>query len=101
MMTSGAAARSTLSASAVTSGPMPSPPMTASLIVREPMPEPYWRVGPAGGVPAAPTVSVASPPLSPVQRDLHRLDGALGGLGGALLRASTVPGIHVVHEKNS
>src|SRR5271170_1123932 len=64
MVTSGAAARSTLSASATTSGPMPSPPMTASLIVREPMPEPYWRVGPAGGVPAAPTVSVASPPLS-------------------------------------
>src|SRR5215472_77996 len=40
---------------------MPSPPMTASLIVREPMPEPYWRVGPAVGVPGA---AAAAPPLS-------------------------------------
>src|SRR5580658_1135288 len=69
MVTCGAAARSTLRASATTSGPMPSPPMTASLIVREPMPEPYWRVGLAVGVLAAPTragpaAAVASPPLS-------------------------------------
>src|SRR2546423_12086508 len=48
MLTPGVAARSTLSASAVTSGPMPSPPTTASLMVRELMPEPYWR-GPLGG----------------------------------------------------
>src|ERR1700677_433583 len=64
MVTSGAAARSTLSASATTSGPMPSPPMTASLIVREPMPEPYWRGGPAGGGLAVPPASAAWPPLS-------------------------------------
>ena len=48
MVTPDAAARSTLSASAVTSGPMPSPPTTASLMVRELMAEPYWRVAPAG-----------------------------------------------------
>src|SRR5262249_59222450 len=61
MLTPGVAALSTLSASAVTSGPIPSPPTTASLIVREPMPEPYWRARLAAGAPAA----AASPPLSP------------------------------------
>src|SRR5271165_1502724 len=55
-------ARSTLSASAITSGPMPSPPTTASLIVREPMPEPYWRGGRAEGRGRVPLS--ASPPLS-------------------------------------
>src|SRR5689334_23944670 len=58
---------STLSASAVTSGPMPSPPTTASLMVRELMPEPYWRVRlVAGGVARGPAACVpaASPPLS-------------------------------------
>src|ERR1700748_3136698 len=51
MPTPGVAARSTLSASAVTSGPIPSPPTTASLMVREVMPEPYWqgRTGGGGG----------------------------------------------------
>src|SRR6185312_12908285 len=66
------AALSTLSASAVTSGPMPSPPTTASLMVRELMPEPYWRVrlvvGGVARVPAAcvlaACVLAASPPLS-------------------------------------
>src|SRR5438034_10106556 len=54
MLTPGVAARSTFSASAVTSGPMPSPPTTASLMVRELMPEPYWRVRLAvGGVACA------------------------------------------------
>src|SRR5690242_12254141 len=53
MLTPGVAARSTFSASATTSGPMPSPPTTASLMVREAMPEPYWRARLA-----------ASPPLS-------------------------------------
>src|SRR5438034_11160480 len=74
MLTPGVAAPSTLSASAVTSGPMPSPPTTASLMVRELMPEPYWRVTlVVGGVARAAALreataaaygAAASPPLS-------------------------------------
>src|SRR5947207_15785496 len=67
MLTPGVAAPSTLSASAVTSGPMPSPPTTASLMVRELMPEPYWRVRlVVGGVAcgAESREAAASPPLS-------------------------------------
>src|ERR1700755_3334859 len=66
MLAPGVAARSTFSASAVTSGPMPSPPTTASLMVRELMPEPYWRGGRAGGGVAwgEAAAAPASPPLS-------------------------------------
>src|ERR1700760_4388499 len=67
MLSPGGAAPSTLSASAVTSGPMPSPPTTASLMVRELMPEPYWRgrAGGGGGARVRPAGGpAASPPLS-------------------------------------
>src|SRR5580692_2876209 len=98
MVTSGAAARSTLSASAVTSGPMPSPPMTASLIVREPMPRTLLAGRACRGRPGRAYLGgrVAAV-VAPVQRDLHRADSWLGLSGvGAL-----VPGIHVIHEKVS
>src|SRR5271154_5269400 len=106
METPEAAARSTLSASAVTSGPIPSPPTTASLIVREPMPEPYWRgrsavgcgAGWAGPGARAPAVA------PPVERDLDGLGrggllrgrGSPGteGLGRVVPLASRIPGIH-------
>src|SRR6516165_3954741 len=82
MLIWGAAARRTLSASATTSGPMPSPPMTASLIVGEPMPEPYWRVGPAGGVPGA---AAAAPPLS--RRSSATCTALMAGSGFAVSSA--------------
>src|ERR1044072_3831403 len=67
------AARSTLSASAVTSGPMPSPPTTASLMVRELMPEPYWRVRPGmGGVARA---AARAAPVGPPARGGARRRG--------------------------
>ncbi len=112
MLTPGVAARSTLSASAVTSGPMPSPPTTASLMVRELMPEPYWRVrlvvGGGGGVRGR------SPPLSrrsravwtawagEVSREVAWRPWVAGpagpeGLGRVVPLAVRVPGIHVVH----
>src|ERR1700759_89387 len=91
MLTPGVAARSTLSASAVTSGPFPSPPTTASLIVRESMPEPYWRAWLAAGRVAA---CSASPPLSRRSRAIWTAwagekprRGVAGGGGlGAVLR---------------
>src|SRR5215469_16156320 len=82
MLTPAAAARRTFSASATTSGPMPSPPMTASLIVREPMPEPYWRVGPAVGVPGA---AAAAPPLS--RRSSATCTALMAGSGFAVSAA--------------
>src|SRR5690242_10612575 len=103
MLSPGVVAPSTLSASAVTSGPMPSPPTTASLMVRELMPEPYWRVRlvvggvarvpaacvlaacvlaacvPAARVPVA-CVPAASPPLS--RRSRAVWTGWTGGVTG-------------------
>jgi hypothetical protein len=55
-----------LSASAVTSGPMPSPPTTASLMVRELMAEPYWRVAPDGARVATTPLRVAPLPVVPL-----------------------------------
>jgi hypothetical protein len=42
---------STLSASATTSGPMPSPPITASRMEEDPMRVPYWSGAGAGSPP--------------------------------------------------
>src|SRR5580704_12260651 len=103
MVMSGAVARSTLSASATTSGPMPSPPTTASRIVREPMSRTLlggracrgpMRCGYRGGCRVAAVVAA-------VQRDLHRGPSAFGGLrGGSGGTGGPVPGIHVVHGRS-
>src|ERR1043165_586321 len=108
MLTPGVAAPSTLSASAVTSGPMPSPPTTASLMVRELMPEPYWRGGDGGrrvrGGRVAAVVPAVQGRLDGLGRG--RLTGGLTGvrvppgpegLGRVVPLAVRVPGIHVVH----
>src|SRR5215468_134706 len=84
---SGAAARSTFSASAVTSGPMPSPPITASLTV-DPMSEPYW---------CWPSVLVAQPAHQRAEPGADLLD-LLGPLGFAPLEEVRLAGVELLDE---
>src|SRR5882757_669057 len=77
------AAWRTLSASATTSGPMPSPPITASLIAEDAMRVPYW-----------PTAAGDSPPLSRRSRAIWRawVAGVARTLGGTPVARRAGPG---------